>query len=322
MSSAANPTATGVKVTASPHDPLAGRFQIAVEQCDVDDKKRLVRYRTYWTKWMSWYRYNTSEPHSIESQIHQMLFSDLTYRAIVSVRESVVADVAISARSSTLAYLLDRGYLFSQVLSLQKLLDDRKDVISVKRLLKDVREHRHLITREIYVAGDGHPYDYNKWSETVDKTNLMVEMYGIDAPGLFRFATSKYLHGTFDLLSGKQPIERTRKDVIPESIFKALETWISGPSAREITSIRHNFIAHAANAIRLGSLRFKGVKLSQIDDLQRAIVRVERALTDHVLSIRIARDVVPSPPLGVFRGLDLPYFPLRLICRCIAAGTN
>ena len=99
MSSAANPTATGVKVTASPHDPLAGRFQIAVEQCDVDDKKRLVRYRTYWTKWMSWYRYNTSEPHSIESQIHQMLFSDLTYLAIVSVRESVVADVAISARS-------------------------------------------------------------------------------------------------------------------------------------------------------------------------------------------------------------------------------
>jgi hypothetical protein len=137
----------------------------------------------------------------------------------------------------------------------------------------------------------------------------MVEMYGIDAPGLFRFATSKYLHGTFDLLSGKQPIERTRKDVIPESIFKALETWISGPSAREITSIRHNFIAHAANAIRLGSLRFKGVKLSQIDDLQRAIVRVERALTDHVLSIRIARDVVPSAPLGVFRGLDLPYSP-------------
>jgi hypothetical protein len=112
VSSAANPTATGVKVTASPHDPLAGRFQIAVEQCVVDDKKRLVRYRTYWTKWMSWYRYNTSEPHSIESQIHQMLFSDLTYRAIVSVRE------------------LDRGYLFSQVLSLQKLLDDRKDVIS------------------------------------------------------------------------------------------------------------------------------------------------------------------------------------------------
>ena len=81
MSSATNPTATGVNVTASPHDPLAGRFQIAVEQCDVDDKKRLVRYRTHWTKWMSWYRYNTSEPHSIESQIHHMLFNDLTLSA-------------------------------------------------------------------------------------------------------------------------------------------------------------------------------------------------------------------------------------------------
>jgi hypothetical protein len=110
-----------------------------------------------------------------------------------------------------------------------------------------------------------------------------------------------------NLLSGKQEHERDRKDVIPGSIFKIMESWISGPSAQEITDIRHNFIAHAADAIHLGSLQFKGVKFSQIDDLQRGIVRVERALTDHVLSIRIAREVVPSPPLGIFKGLDLPY---------------
>lgn len=51
------------------------------------------------------------------------------------------------------------------------------------------------------------------------------------------------------------------------------------------------------------------MKFSQIDELQRAIIRVERALTDYILSIRICRDVVPLEPLGIFSGLDLPYAP-------------
>lgn len=83
---------------------------------------------------MSWYWHSDSQPNSIESQIHNMLFNDLTYRAIVSVRESVDANATISARSPTLAYLLDQGYVLSQVLALQKLLDKRRGMVSVKRL--------------------------------------------------------------------------------------------------------------------------------------------------------------------------------------------
>lgn len=308
MTSAADPTA-GMTVTPVPTDPLGDRFQIPVEKCQVEDKKRLAQYRSYWKKWMQWYSHGTSEPHSIESQIHQMLFDDLTYRSVASVRESVPAATAISARSSTLAYLLDRGYVFTQVLAIQKLLDNRDDVISVRRLLKDVRRHRKLITREVYVAGDGLPYDYDKWPETVDKADPMVQMYGIDAPGLSDFALSKHLHETFDLLTGKEHSARTKNDVIPDSLFQTLDSWISGPAAQEITNIRHNFIAHAASSIKLGPAKFKGVKFSQIDDVQRAIVRVERVLIDDILSIRIARNVVPSPPLGLFSDLDSPYAP-------------
>jgi hypothetical protein len=182
MTSTADPTAA-LTVKPAPTDPLGNRFQTPVEKCEVIDTKRLARYRLHWKKWMQWYSHGSSEPHSIESQIHQMLFDDLTYRSIASVRESVPADDAISARSSTLAYLLDRGYVFTQVLAIQKLLDNREDVISVRRLLKDVRRHRGLITREVYVAGDGLPYDYNKWPEIVDKADPMVQMYGLDAPG-------------------------------------------------------------------------------------------------------------------------------------------
>jgi hypothetical protein len=44
-----------------------------------------------------------------------------------------------------------------------------------------------------------------------------------------------------------------------------------------------------------------------VDEVQRAFVRVERAITDLLLFIAIARQVVPMPPLGMFKGLEHPY---------------
>jgi hypothetical protein len=309
MTTNPHPPATRISGKMANQNPSANRFKIAVKNCDVNEKQKLIRYRQKWMEWMSWYEHSDSEPNNIESQIHRMLFNDLTYRATVSVRTSVGADITISARSATLAYLLDQGYVVSQVLSIQKLLDPSKNVISVKRLLKNVEKNRELITREVYVAGDGLPYDYNSWPETIDKADPMVQVWDLEAPALARFASSKGLHETFDLLSGKQVHERTRNDVIPKSVFKTLDSWITGPSAQEISSIRNKFVAHSADAVRRGSAQFTGIRFSQIDDLQRAIVRVERAVTDYVLSMRVARDVVPLPPLGIFSGLDLPYSP-------------
>jgi hypothetical protein len=308
---AADPDASENRVTVKivSQNLSASRFRVPVKECDVHEKQKLVRYRQKWMQWMAWYEHSESEPNSIESQIHRMLFNDLTYRAIASVRASVDPDLPISARSATLAYLLDHGYVVSQVLAIQRLLDPSKDVISVRRLLKDIEKHRELITREVYVAGDGLPYDYTSWTQTVDKADPEVQVWGLEAPGLARFAMSKHLHETFDLLSKKREHERTRDDVIPKAIFRTLDSWISCPSANEISGIRNAFIAHSADAIHRASAQFTGVKFSQIDELQRAIVRVERALTDYVLSIRVARDVVPLPPLGIFHGLSLHYSP-------------
>jgi hypothetical protein len=278
----ASPSASNTISVALVETRYADRFKIPADSCDVVNKEKLVQYRAKYTEWMKWYEHTDSEPNSIERQINVMLFNDLTYRAITSVRSAATAEVPISAVSGTLAYLLDHGYVVSQVLAIQKLLDRRSDVISVKRLLKSIEKHRALITREIYVAGDGVPYDYESWGQGVDRSDPMVQMWGIDAPGLMRFAISRGRHQRFDLLCGKQPDQRTREDTMPRSIFRTLDTWISGPSAREIGQLRNTFIAHSADEAQRGSAQFKGVALSQIDDLQRAIVRVERALTDRV----------------------------------------
>jgi hypothetical protein len=54
-------------------------------------------------------------------------------------------------------------------------------------------------------------------------------------------------------------------------------------------------------------LALSGIKLSDVDEVQRAFVRVERAITDLVLFIAIARQVAPMRPLGMFNALEHPY---------------
>ena len=238
-----------------------------------------------------------------------MIFNDITYRSVVSARGLGTKELPVSSRNPTLAYLVDQGYLVFQVLAIQKLLDRRRSVISICRLLADVRENRDVITREIFVSGDGHPYDYESWATTPGmRDDVYTRIWGIDSPRLVSYAVSKQLHETFDLLSGKEPRQRSRGNTIRQAVFRTLNGWINTDSAKEIESIRNNFIAHSADAVaRNRSAQFSGVGFSQIDELQRAIVRVERALTECILSIRVARDVAPMQPLGIFSGLDLPY---------------
>jgi hypothetical protein len=70
---------------------------------------------------------------------------------------------------------------------------------------------------------------------------------------------------------------------------------------------RNNFLAHAADEASRGETKYEGVRFTELDEAQRAIIRVERAVTDLILARRIAREVVPMPPLGLFAKLDLAY---------------
>jgi hypothetical protein len=57
----------------------------------------------------------------------------------------------------------------------------------------------------------------------------------------------------------------------------------------------------------LGSLKYSGIKLDDVAAAQRAVIRVERAITDEILFVAVDRDVVPMPPLGLFQKLQFPY---------------
>lgn len=47
----------------------------------------------------------------------------------------------------------------AQVLGIRRLMDERRDVISLGRLLRDIKKNAVLFTRENYVSGTGLPYN-------------------------------------------------------------------------------------------------------------------------------------------------------------------
>jgi hypothetical protein len=195
-----------------------------------------------------------------------MLFNDLTYRSLVSARASVPQEIEVSARTSTLAYLLDSGYVTTQVLAVTKLLDPRRDVISVMRLLNDVRSRRKVITREIYVSGTGFPYE-PKPTESDSYTPSPEEAeFGLTTSNHNDWIQSYHLHETFDRLSRKNPSNRSREDVISDSVFKRLHSWLETPSIQKLDTLRDKFLAHAANATQRAGNKNEGVRFAELDE--------------------------------------------------------
>lgn len=296
-----------------PDEPesLEYRYKAPIDQCDVADRKRLEQYREKRYKWLSWYELRKGEPNTIQQQIFSMMFLDMAYRILASARQSTEQDLAFSAQSGLLAHFLDQGYGATQVLAIRKLLDKSKDVFSLRRLLDDMTDHRDLITRENYVCYEGLPFDSDTWK--TQPQGIEEAMWGDEAPGLRHFLGSRVRHEMFDKLSGVLPTARQRGDLIKEEVFGKLKNLLVNGTAQKIVLLSNKFLAHAATGDSRGKLAFSGIRLSDVDEVQRAFVRVERAITDVLLFIAIGRQVVPMRPLGMFKGLEHPYASVESI---------
>jgi hypothetical protein len=279
------------------------RYKSRIEDCDVIDRAALAEYRIKRDEWLRWYELEMGGPNSIQQQLFSMHFVDMAYRIILEARQTQDSSNSLP-QSPLLSHLLDQGYVATQVLAIRRLLDSRKDVISVRRLLGDISKCRWLLTREIYVCYDGLPYDSESWN--ILPQTIETKIWGIEAPGLGNYLGSSERHKTFDQLSGTAPATRQRHDLIQTSIFDKLELWLDSVEATKLVTLSHKFFAHAADMDSLGSLEYSGIALADISAIQRAIIRVERAITDELLFVAESRDVVPMPPLGLFKGLDLP----------------
>jgi hypothetical protein len=131
-------------------------YKYKLADCDVTDRRALESYRAKRATWLSWI--NADEHHAIWDVLSGMVWTDVSFRALTQ----FAIDAENSALHNTLlTEALIGGHVATQVLAIRRLVDNRgDDVISLRKLIKDIRSHFGLFTRENYVCFDGLPYDY------------------------------------------------------------------------------------------------------------------------------------------------------------------
>ncbi|MDX9861950.1 MAG: hypothetical protein RBS99_13650, partial [Rhodospirillales bacterium] len=292
-------------------------YQYSIDECDVLDKPLLVEFRAKREKWISWLK--GAEPHSVWTQINTMMWNDAVFRTVNESRGLAARFGSPSAvLNGFLGGFIDRGYVVTQVLAIRRLVESpRNNVdqqpISLRRVLKDVRCARDLMTRENYVAYDGAPYDFKKQEaahsrELADSQSTGGITGQVDSRGPNAWARSKTRHRQFDRLSG---IEGTpsRKDLIHETVFRQISDRLAVVEIDQIGRFADKFVAHAADERSQSALsdEDRKITLEKINQCQRAIVDTANMIGSFLWEGGC--NTIPMPPYGHLKDLDQPWLP-------------
>lgn len=242
------------------------------------------------------------------------MWDDAVFRLLNEARRFATKEQPTSAVAPTLASMLDQGFVATQILAVSRLVDKRKDVISLRRLLDDIEAHRHLVTREMFVCHDGLPYNAAAaerafWAKAPRPTTGVVTMF-LPTEGPEAFDTAERGHRAFDALSEKAPADRSRTDTIQPAMFDGIRALLEDQTVTSLVELRHKFVAHAADELsrrRAGIERF-GVTLNGLEAAQRSLVQAAQRIELDLLW-GSSRGVVPVPQHDHLRYLDLPFAP-------------
>ncbi len=228
-------------------------YEYQIEACDVLDKERVKQLREKRKEWISWLRGN--DPHSIWRQITSLLWDDVLFRTVNDLRRHAAENPSAKVGfNGPVLRLFDVGFITTQVTTIRRLTDRQpkdptKGVISLRRLVADIRVHRELLTREVYVAYDGLPYDpapvQSAWIEKKAKDGTLEQVEWLETTGPNAWATSDMIHKNFDkLVKAATPVSRSRTDLISLDWFDWLDERLD--VCNDIRKFTDKFVAHAA----------------------------------------------------------------------------
>lgn len=293
-------------------------YSYDIDDCDVVDKGALKRFRDRRAKWINWLQ--GDDLHSVWSQIHTMMWNDAVFQAVNESRRlaSEIGNPAATL-NGLLGSFIDQSYVATQTLAIRRLVEqpsknpDRQP-ISLRRVLRDVRRNRCLMTRENYVAYDGIPYDFEKPKREHHK-ELATRMpkgraLPLDTKGPSAWSASQRLHNHFDCLSGVSPDNRERSDLIDKTVFDQISKRLAVVQIGQVTRYTDKFIAHAAdeNSRSRLSNEDRKITLDKLTASHRAIIDVASMICESLLWGG-SHGIIPKPPYDHFDGLDAPWVP-------------
>ncbi len=156
-------------------------------------------------------------------------------------------------------------------------------LISLRRLIIDLRSNWSLFTRENYICHDGLPYDYDavmlkELAAHANKGAFWAATTGPDAWG-----TSRMAHEQFDRLAGIESSKRTRENRLPKTLLGTIESWLDGSGAEELAHWSHAYLAHAGGPDRRRQIEESLVTAHKISEAIRTLVRATEAVSAYVL---------------------------------------
>ena len=263
-----------------------------ISSYDVHDKANLALFIPKRDEWKKCIVGNGL--HAVQRQVTHMLWNDAVFRTFNEARQLTTERKSPKCGlNGPLLRLLDEGFVASQVMRIRRLTDrnfrdPEKAIISLVRVIDDIRVNIGLITRENYLCHDGTPYTEPNSIE--------------DGIAWMHWRTKQ---ANFDRLAGTTHDKRERSDKMQRKVLQRLdhELKVCGSVRRYV----NKFIAHASDPETNRELTEdeKKITLDKLDACWRAIVRVASFL-GAILLYEHSLGGIPTPQYDQFKNLDVP----------------
>jgi hypothetical protein len=284
---------------------VSGDYDYPLAQCDVAPEKRgtFQSYRDKRRLWLSWI--DRDEHHAIWTTLSSMVWTDAAFKVLT---QFAIDDENNALNNTLLGQTLIDGQIATQVLAIRRLMDNgATDIISLRRLVKDLRRNFGLFTREHYVCFDGLPYDY----EAVLHKELLecagTGPFWASTAGPGAHGTSRMAHEQFDRLAGIDPRMRSRDDRLPVSLLETVERWLDDSGADDLAKWSHAYLAHAGGPEARQRIADLVVTGNKITDAIKALARVTEAISAWLLFAGgRSHSLMPVAQFNPFERLDKP----------------
>jgi hypothetical protein len=262
----------------------------------------LEAYRAKRQQWLAWL--DTDEHHAIWTTISSTVWTDASFRTLT---QAAVDGDETCLGNTLLAEQIINGHVATQVLAIRRLVDNRADVISLRRLIKDVRRNYKLFTRENYVCHDGLPYDYEAVQRKEMQERAGTGAFWAATTGSEAHGSSRMAHEQFDWLAGIDPGSRSREDRLPTRLLDTIEGWLDGSDADALAEWSHAYLAHAGSPQTRARIAEAMMTTNKITDAIKALARVTEAISAYLLYAggRL-NSLMPTAQFDPFEHLDKP----------------
>lgn len=266
-------------------------------------------FQVEYNKWLK--RFDPEDKNCILKQVQNMLFETLIYRCVLKARSIASKDSKGRIKlNGTVHYLIDKCFFNNQLMTIRRLTDRKKDVVSLCKLLNQMKGNCKHLTRRNYfmiLQERGYKYDYSEIKKKQDeyiKRNLrMGEVIAI--PEELDWEESERFHSVFDKLSKSSAGNRKPEDIIKSSVFDKLLKELD--RCKKLREHIDHFIAHSLKPEKIEKLDDKALRITfeHLWEAQQIICKVTHFVGLYLLGI-VDYGLLPIPHGSFLQYIEEP----------------